>query len=85
MRLRDKVIATLKSLPTIITLRRCYRCDQCGKMHRFIGREFSPYVGWWKQYVFISEKCAMKVIRQANARLYNDAAIQLFREALDDE
>lgn len=85
MLFKHKLIATLKALPTILTFRRYYICDKCKKLHRFTGREFSPYGGWWERYVFMSEACSEKVMREAVALIINEANIDLFREALNDD
>lgn len=71
MYFKRKLITTLKAIPTIITFRRYYRCDECGNLHRFTGHEFSPYGGWWERYVFVSETCAAETVRKAAALLFN--------------
>lgn len=66
VRLKHKLIATAKAIPTIVTLRHYYRCDDCGKLHRFTGHEFPAYGGLWEKYVFVSEECAENTIRKAH-------------------
>ena len=85
MHFKRKLITTLKALPTILTFRRYYLCDQCRKLHRFTGHEFSPYGGRWERYVFVNETCSEKVVRKAAALLFNEAISNLFREASNDE
>lgn len=39
MYFKRKLITTLKALPTILTFRRYYLCDECRKLHRFTGHD----------------------------------------------
>lgn len=73
MRFQRKLYATAMSLPTIISFRRVYLCDECHKIHKFCGKEFSAFGGWWEKYVFVSQECADKCIQESCNILLRDA------------
>ena len=73
MKLKHKIIATLKSLPTILTFRRYYFCEECHKLHKFTGNEFPVYGGWWEKYTYCNVDCSNQMIKRVQEMLFRDA------------
>lgn len=76
MKLKRKIYATLMALPTILTFRKYYLCEECHKLHRFTGNEFTVFGGWWEPYIYVNRECSEKML--------NRVATMLFSEALKD-
>lgn len=73
MRLKRKLYATAMPLPTIVSFRHVYLCDECHKLHKFTGKELSAFGGWWERYVFVSNECANRCIQRARTMLFGEA------------
>lgn len=73
MKFKSKVKATLKALPTILTFRHYYLCDECHHLHKFTGHEFPAYGGWWERYIFVNEECAMELQWEVMKMLFKEA------------
>lgn len=65
MKLSRKIELTFYSLFSIITFHKYYICDECHKIHKRTGHEFTVCGGWWEPYVFVSNDCAQATIRRA--------------------
>ena len=66
MKFSRKIELTLYSLFSIITFNKFYICEDCHRVHKRTGHEFTICGGWYEPYVWVSEDCARKTIRKAH-------------------
>ena len=72
MKLKRKVELTFYSLFSIVTFNKYYICENCHKIHKRTGNEFTICGGWYEPYVFVSNDCAQATIRRALEVLRNN-------------
>lgn len=59
MRIRRIIQLALSAMFTILTFHKFYICEDCHKIHRFSGNEFSEFdEGVWKKFIFVNNDCA---------------------------
>lgn len=71
MKFKRKVELTFYSLFSIVTFNKYYICEDCHKIHKRNGNEFTICGGWYEPYVFVSNDCANATIRRAQEVLRN--------------
>lgn len=69
MKTKRKAELALYSLFSIATLHKYYICEECHKVHKKTGDELGVGGGWYSRHVFVSSKCADKVVQDATKKL----------------
>jgi hypothetical protein len=78
MGIKRKIELTFYSLFSVVTFHKYYICEECHKIHKRTGNEFEVCGGWYKPHVFVSYKCANKVINNSR-KLLRDAALKRWK------
>ena len=65
MKFKRKMELTLLSLFSIVTFHKYYICEDCHKIHKRNGNEFTVCGGWYEPHVFVSINCANVTIKRA--------------------
>lgn len=74
-----KIDLTIKSIFSLITFKKFYICDECGKIHKREETDLDICGGRFAHKVFVANRCASGVMRQAH-KVIRDA---VYRNSTD--
>ena len=69
MKIKRSIQLTFYSIFSIITFHKYYICECCHKVHKRTSNEFEVCGGWYRGHIFVSNKCANNVIKDARKAL----------------